>query len=109
MKTFSELIRERRIEQGLTVRSLEARLKHVDGTNVSRSLISLLENGKRLPTYEVAYQLAQALEIDPSEILAATFKSRVGGAREKEVERLGLLVRQKRLSDVDLSKIIGPD
>ena len=74
MTKFSDLIRKNRENRSITVRSLERLLKERnDGPSISRSLISYLETGDRLPTYDVAYAIAEALEMDPIDAIEAAY------------------------------------
>ena len=89
MADFSDLLRTRREEKGLTVRALERLLSEGDiGHSISRTLISYLETGDRIPTYDVAYAIAEALEIDPVEAIEAAYISRLRHSQEREAKYL---------------------
>jgi transcriptional regulator with XRE-family HTH domain len=89
MKEFSDLLREKREEKGLTVRALERLLSERSrDSSISRTLISYLETRDRVPTYEVAYAIAEALEIDPIEAIEAACISRLKHGNEKEAKSL---------------------
>ncbi len=46
-----------------------------NGPSISRYLISYLETGDRLPTYDVACEIAEALEMDPIDAIEAAYIS----------------------------------
>lgn len=56
-KTFGENLREERKKQGLTV------LTVAEACGTSRSYITLIENGKRLPGKKILAKIAAALKI----------------------------------------------
>lgn len=89
MTEFSDLVRTKRKERGLTVRDLERLLsKRRGGPTISRTLISYLETGERVPTYYVAYAIAEALELAPIEVIEAAFISRIRHGHEREARYL---------------------
>ena len=89
MEDFSDLIRTRREEKGLTVRALEQLLSESGiRHSISRTLISYLETGDRIPTYYVAYAIAEALEINPVEAIEAAYISRLRHSQEREAKYL---------------------
>lgn len=56
-KLFSERLREQRKKLGLTVQLL------ADACGTSRSYITLIETGKRMPAKKILPQMAQALHL----------------------------------------------
>lgn len=62
-KSFGENIREKRRKQGLTVQALAK----MCGT--SRSYITLIENGKRLPGKKILPKIAATLQIKTADVL----------------------------------------
>ncbi len=60
---FAENIRAKRESLGLTAEELATRV------HVSRSYITLLENGKRLPGKTLLPKIARALRLEKSEIV----------------------------------------
>ena len=86
---FSDLIRKNREKRSLSMRALERLLRERNnGPSISRSLISYLETGDRVPTYDVAYEIAEALEMDPIDAIEAAYISRVKHGQEKEEKYL---------------------
>ena len=104
---FSELIREARIEKGLTIRDLEAEMREHGGLTLSRTLISFLETERRKPTYEVAYALAEVLEIDVNSALSAAFQTRRRFDISREKKDLEDLVSTMNLESVNIKTIMG--
>lgn len=62
-KLFGENLREKRKKQKLTVQMV------ADACGTSRSYITLIENGKRLPGKKVIPKIADALHIKASVVL----------------------------------------
>tara|TARA_B100000809_G_C14748596_1_gene391270 strand:- start:15 stop:236 length:222 start_codon:yes stop_codon:yes gene_type:complete len=60
---FGKILKELRLEKGLTQEAL------AEHSNLGVTFISKLENGKRQPTITTLFQLAEALNIKPSEII----------------------------------------
>jgi transcriptional regulator with XRE-family HTH domain len=61
---FGEELRELRQQQGFSQENLALECE------LDRTFISLLERGKRQPTLETLFKLAEALNAAPSEIIA---------------------------------------
>lgn len=82
---FAKLIRNKREEKGLTVRALERMLhERSAGPAISRTLISYLETGDRVPTYDVAYAIADVLEIDMINTIRAAYLARLKHGQDRE-------------------------
>ena len=105
MGTFSELIKQKRIESGLSVRNLEQRIMETSGEHVSKTLISFLENEKRKPTYEVAIIIAKALGIEIEVALQAAFKARLDLDFQRERKNLEAVIRKTGVVDIDVDSI----
>jgi transcriptional regulator with XRE-family HTH domain len=102
---FSELIRDARTEKNLTVRALESLAKERGEPRVSRTYISLLENGKRKPTFEIAYVLSEVLGIDLETTLASAFQARREYDLEKEKRLFEDLAKSKKLEGLSIQVI----
>lgn len=63
VRLFGENVRKERLARGLTQQELAGRLE------MERSYLSELERGRRNPTVRVLGALAQALRIEPWELL----------------------------------------
>jgi transcriptional regulator with XRE-family HTH domain len=63
VRQFGENVRKERLARGLTQQELAGRLE------MERSYLSELERGRRNPTVRVLGALAQALGVEPSELL----------------------------------------
>lgn len=61
--TFGEVIRELRLERGLSQEDLSF------ATGRHRTYVSLIERGRSSPTIRTLWLLAEALEVRPSEII----------------------------------------
>jgi len=104
---FSARLREKRVEKGLTVRELEDKIAREQGVKVSKTLITFLEKGKRQPTYEVAYALAKALDIDIAQSLSAVYKSRCIHNEAREAAVLEDLLRKRKTGTAAIDRILG--
>lgn len=62
-EAFSVVLKERRIELKLTQDDIAA------ASDVDRTHISLLERGKRQPSLSVAILIAEALKMEPDELI----------------------------------------
>lgn len=60
---FGKVLRAYRLERQLTQEQLGERV------DVLRSFISSLENGTRQPSFEMIFQLANALDVTPGKLL----------------------------------------
>jgi len=78
---FGKILQEERKAKKITQEKL-AKL-----TGLDRTFISLIENGKRSPTFSTILKICSALEIDPSELFLkfessnSGFKSKTGGKK----------------------------
>ena len=104
---FSELLRRNRAEKGLTVRELEKKIAQEQGVKISKTLINFLEKGKRQPTYEVAYALSKALDIDIEESLGIVYRSRCNQNEAREATLLRDLLEKQELKGVSAVRIVG--
>lgn len=104
---FPELIRKKRAEKGLTVRELEDKIAVEQEVQVSKTLINFLEKGKRQPTYEAAYALARALDIDVTEALSITYKSRCIHNEAREAALVKDLLKTRESEEVSIDRILG--
>ncbi len=66
---FGNVLRERRLERNLS----QIELSELSG--LDRTFISLVERGIRQPSLRSIFQLAHALELEPSELLALVEKT----------------------------------
>lgn len=105
MKNFGELIREKRQEKGHTIRSLEKALLENQGVNASNSYITLIEKGRRKPTYEIAYAMAKELGITPKTALRAAYQARANFDKNREKEYLLILKVKKKLANLNIEDI----
>ena len=103
---FSALIRKKRSEKGLTVRELEKKIAREQGAKVSKTLINFIEKGKRQPTYEVAYALARALDIDVEQSLSAAYQSRCIHNEAREAVLIKDLLRKRESGTVAIDTIL---
>ena len=69
------------------------------------SRINYLENGRRVPTYEMAYALARALDIDVELALRSAFKARSDFNRGREIESLKHLISKRNVTGLDIRRI----
>lgn len=68
-EAFAKVVRERRLELGLTQSDLE------DENAIDRSYISKLELAKRVPDLLVIFLIAKKLQLDPSELIRRVERS----------------------------------
>lgn len=106
MERFSELIRSRREKLGLSLRDLEKRMKE-RGMDLSKTFLFFLENERKKPTYNAAYALAKALDIDVEKALKAAYRARADFDRKKEKESMEKFIKLNGLSGLDVEKILG--
>lgn len=106
MERFSELIHSRREELGLSLRDLEKRMKE-RGVDLSKTFLVFLENERKKPTYNTAYALAKALNIDVEKALKAAYRARADFDRKKERESLEKFIKLNGLLGLDVEKILG--
>lgn len=104
MDYFGEMVRKKRREKGLSVRALVDACSE-RGVRISRSSINFLEMGKNLPTYSVAFSVAEVLGIDPEKALKAVFKQRVEHLREREKSYLEEFLRENKQISLDQYRI----
>jgi transcriptional regulator with XRE-family HTH domain len=62
---FGVILRKYRLEKGLTQEQLSERV------NVVRSFICMLESGKKRPSLDMFFLLAEALDVNPGEFASA--------------------------------------
>lgn len=65
-RAFGAVLRERREQASFS----QEGLAHESG--VHRTYVSLIERGGRRPTLDIVFRLAEALNVAPSELVAAT-------------------------------------
>lgn len=106
MEEFSELIKRRRKDKKLTMRELEATLKENGINNISSSYVYLMENGKKSPSYEVAKDLALALDIDIAMAIKSAYRSRIERDKQREKEYLIKFLKDNDLPGLDLKKLL---
>lgn len=82
-REFGAELRAARRSRGLTQEEI------ADRADFDRTYPSLLERGLRTPTLTVLLKLAEALEIEPAELINATLE-RVRGTRREDSEALRL-------------------
>jgi len=66
---FSELLRQARLNAGMTQEELAAKVR------LTREYVSLLERGKRTPTIHVFVRLTRALGLSPADMIVQVEKS----------------------------------
>lgn len=71
---IGDIIRQRRIARGLTQEGL------ADACGIHRTYVSILERGLKSPTVDVLCDVAVALGVTGSQILAGAEESRLRGA-----------------------------
>jgi len=104
---FPELVIKKRAEKGLTVRELEEKIALEQDVQVSKTLINFLEKGKRQATYEVAYAIARALDIDVAQALRATYKSRCIHNKAREAALVRDFLKTRESEEVSIDRILG--
>jgi transcriptional regulator with XRE-family HTH domain len=97
MKPFSQLIREKRKEKGYSMDKLCRIVQEEEGLKMSKSLLNFLEKGRRMPTYEVAYAISRALELDTNESISLAYESRRIHSEERELASLEKFLNKKGL------------
>ncbi|MFW6113495.1 MAG: hypothetical protein ACOC78_01065 [Actinomycetota bacterium] len=87
MPDFIDLMNESMAKEGLSVRSLEKKIKDIfkKEAKVSKSLINLYQRRSNVPSYTAAYQLAIALDMDAEKALAALYEYRKQRNEEDEL------------------------
>jgi len=70
-KAFGRVLRAYRLTLGLSQEGLAER------ADLDRTYPSLLERGLRAPSLEMLFRIAEALRIDPAELVAKTFQEKV--------------------------------
>jgi transcriptional regulator with XRE-family HTH domain len=106
MKRFDQLIKDKRKEKQHTIRSLEKSLWENQGVHASRSFINLMEMGKRKPTYEIAFALADELGIDCKTALRAAYLARVDFDKNREKGYMARLINQRKITGFDVDDIV---
>jgi DNA-binding XRE family transcriptional regulator len=80
----------------LSIRALENRLKEQEKVGVSKTFLIFLENEQKKPTYDIAYALARALDLDVEKTLRAAYKARADFDKKKERKNLvGFILRME--------------
>lgn len=64
-KTVGKVIREKRILKGMTQELLSGL------AGIARTHLTMIENGTKQPNFETLWRIAIALELKPSELVAA--------------------------------------
>lgn len=106
MREFSELIKAKRMELGLSMDSVCRIALEKTGYKISKSLLNFLEKGQRVPTYEVAYALAIALGLEIEQTIIAAYDARILSNKEKERRFIRKLVDKRSLKGVDPEIIV---
>lgn len=106
MKPFSQLIREKRQEKGYSMDKLCRIVQEEEGLKMSKSLLNFLEKGQRVPTYELAYGLAQALDIDTKQVISTAYIARVERDLRGEMESLERFLAKKGANEIDARTVI---
>lgn len=99
MQEFAELLNEAMRSKGFSIRSLEDELikEYGEKNKISRSLIGDYKQGKRAPTYGSALMLADVLQINRSEFLAAAFRLKNDVRKDAERRRFEDFCRRKKI------------
>jgi transcriptional regulator with XRE-family HTH domain len=79
---FGAILRERRLQAGLTQEQLALE------ADIRRTYVSMLELGQHQPTLNMLFTLAKALHCAPSDLLLEV-ERRLASARRKEKRALG--------------------
>lgn len=78
-----------------------------EGLKMSKSLLNFLEKGQRVPTYELAYGLSLALDIDAMQALSAACMARVERDLKGEKKSLEKLVNNIQAKGIDVGSILA--
>lgn len=105
METFAELIVNRRQELGLSVREL-AKLLNEKGYSVSFPFINFIETERKKPSYNLAYALADVLDIDLREALTKAYRARMEHDRQLERDYIDKLIEDKAITGIAADEII---
>ena len=96
-------IRERRLQQGLTLRRVAAQV------GISPSYLSDIENNKRVPAWPVLQRIASILGLDPTKLSAFGGRSRPETQQylkaRPDVARLIDAIAQARLSQAQVDRL----
>lgn len=76
---FAKLLKEHRLQTGLSLRSLAQRCQYAHG------FLGMLETGERLPSVKVAIEIASALGADPYVFALEALTDRVVATLRKEL------------------------
>ncbi|MEW6554357.1 MAG: helix-turn-helix transcriptional regulator [Actinomycetota bacterium] len=107
MKPFALLIREKRQEKGYSMDKLCRIVQEEEGLKMSKSLLNFLEKGQRVPTYEMAYGLSLALDIDIKQALSAAYIARVERDLKGEKKSLEKLVNNIQTKGIDVDSVLA--
>lgn len=105
MAEFSELVKRKRLEKGLSIRALENLTEQEYGHRVSRAIIGFMEMGTTVPTYEIALVLSGALGINTSTALRLAYRSRLEHFKKREQKYLREAVVGTSEGELDTDKI----
>lgn len=95
---FGWRIKRARIDQGLTQEELIERMERLAGAGLSRSYISALENGEKVPGGEVVRTLALALGVTADYLLGLSDDPR--RAEELEIVAIWQVLDERRRAEL---------
>ena len=85
MSDFSKILRDLRKEHNLTQQQLADRL------GITKSAVSMYENGHREPNFTIAEALERAFDIDLSKLKGKTFSAQSIGILDSTIRLMGAL------------------
>lgn len=89
--TIGEKIRYHRLQKGMTQQSLA-------GAEISRNMVSMIENGEATPSLSALFHLAKALSLPPAYLLSET-EDLYFYRKAEQLPRIHALFRQERFSE----------
>jgi transcriptional regulator with XRE-family HTH domain len=107
MKPFSQLIHEKRLQKGYSMDKLCRIVQEEEGLKISKSLLNFLEKGQRVPTYELAYGLSRALDINTKEAISAAYIARVERDLKGEKKSLEKFLTGKKVGSVRMEAVLA--
>lgn len=97
MTEFGSLALEAREEKGWSLSDVIAAMKKTGGAEISRSQLCLIEQGSRIVTLTIAYDLCRALHLGIQDGISAAHRDRVTYALSRENNSLEQFAKEKRL------------
>lgn len=97
MTEFGHLIQQARERQGWSLSDVVAAMKKTGGAEISRSQLCLIEQGSRIVTLTIAYDLCRALHLEFQSAISAACHDRATHALNREKYALEQFAKKKRL------------